>query len=259
MNRSRTLTRYLPCALALSAAALAMATAPVTRALELSGLITVNGADMSGVLLGIYECAGGTFVGAIHTGPTDTTSGVPKNFAVSVPFDDVRLELYYHESPDQVPLAEQCRAFVNCGQIQVTDGQAIVNVDMTCAAPPPLQPGVAGPGYWKNHPEAWPVNEITMGGRTIPKRLAIALMSLPERGDKTKTVFRHLVAAKLNVLAGNDDACIAEAMEAADAWLARHPVCSGVRASSAAWKRIAPVVGRLEAYNDGELCAPPLP
>jgi hypothetical protein len=81
-------------------------------------------------------------------------------------------------------------------------------------------------------------------------------MSLPERGDKTKTAFRHLVAAKLNVLAGNDDSCIAEAIEAADAWMARHPVCSNVRASSAAWKRISGVIERLTAYNEGQLCAP---
>jgi len=41
-----------------------------------------------------------------------------------------------------------------------------------------------------------------------------------------------------------------------DAWLARNPVCSGVRASSAAWKKISRVIERLEAYNSGRLCAP---
>ena len=49
---------------------------------------------------------------------------------------------------------------------------------------------------------------------------------------------------------------IAEAIEAVDAWLARNPVCSGVKASSAAWKKISAAVERLGAYNDGELCAP---
>ena len=81
-------------------------------------------------------------------------------------------------------------------------------------------------------------------------------MSLPESGDKTKTAFRHLVAAKLNVMVGNDDSCIAAAIDAVDAWLARNPVCSGVKASSAAWKQISGVVARLQAYNSGLLCAP---
>lgn len=259
MNSNNALTKRLHRGLSLCVATLALAFAAAkVQALELSGLIKVNGAEMPGVLLGVYECAGGTFIGATHTGPTDSSSGVPKNFIFSAPFDDVRIELYYSETPDQTPLADQCRDFVLCGQIIPVDGKAIVNVDMTCEAPiPPVQPGVAGPGYWKNHPSAWPVDEITIGGRTYPKRMAILLMSLPEKGDKTKTVFRHLVAAKLNVLVGNDDSCIAEAIEAADAWLARHPVCSGVRASSLPWRRIAPVVTRLDAYNSGLLCAPP--
>ena len=68
----------------------------------------------------------------------------------------------------------------------------------------PVQgPGTGTPGYWKNHPEAWPVGEITIGGVVYTKAEAIAVM---ESGDKDKsfTMFRHLVSAKLNVLAGND-------------------------------------------------------
>jgi len=31
-------------------------------------------------------------------------------------------------------------------------------------------PGTGTPGYWKNHPEAWPVEEITIGGVTIQRK-----------------------------------------------------------------------------------------
>jgi hypothetical protein len=61
-------------------------------------------------------------------------------------------------------------------------------------------PGTGTPGYWKNHPDAWPVEEITIGGITYSKYDAIALIDTPESGDKTYTLFRALVAAKLNVL-----------------------------------------------------------
>lgn len=247
------ITHALSLCAALFAASL---TTPDAAAIDITGLIKVNGNEMPGVLIGIYDCTDGAFIGATYTGATDSSSGVPVNYAISAPMDNVRLELYYHPTPESVPLAEQCRDFVLCGQIIPVDGKATVNVDMTCEFDVPAQPGVAGPGYWKNHPRDWPVNSIHIGGRTLTKLQAIILMSLPEKGDKTKTAFRHLVAAKLNVLIGNDDSCIAEAIQAVDAWLARNPVCSGVKASSPTWKKISAAVERLAAYNEGQLCAP---
>ena len=257
MNSCRPATKQFARALSLCAALFAASLAtPEADALDITGLIKVNGNEMPGVLIGVYDCTDGTFLAQTYTGATDASSGTPINYVISVPADNVRIELYYSPTPDLVPLADQCRDFVLCGQIIPADGKASVSVNMTCVFSPPTQPGVAGPGYWKNHPRDWPVDSITIGGRTLTKLQAIILMSLPERGDKTKNAFRQLVAAKLNVLAGNDDSCIAEAIDAADAWLARNPVCSGVRASSPAWKRISGVIARLEAYNSGLLCAP---
>ena len=81
-------------------------------------------------------------------------------------------------------------------------------------------------------------------------------MSKPEKGDKTLTVFRHLVSAKLNVLIGNESSCINGDITLADAWMALHPVGSGVKASSAAWTEIGGTANKLDNYNNGLLCAP---
>ena len=81
-------------------------------------------------------------------------------------------------------------------------------------------------------------------------------MGLAERGDKTKTVFRHLVSAKLNVIIGNKSDCIMDEILAADAWMALHPVCSNVSGDSAAWSGIADTANLLDDYNNGRLCAP---
>ena len=116
-------------------------------------------------------------------------------------------------------------------------------------------PGTGTPGYWKNHPEAWPVEEITIGGVTHSKVVAIYIMGMPEKGDKRCTMFRALVAAKLNVFSNNDDSCIAEAIADADLWMASNEL-SRVRGSSDAWKIGEPLYWRLDAYNNGELCAP---
>ena len=118
-------------------------------------------------------------------------------------------------------------------------------------------PGTGTPGYWKNHPEAWPVETITIGGVTYTKAQAIAWMDASEKGDKTLTMFRHLVAAKLNVLVGNEASCINGTIAAADLWMATYgPVGSNVKASSAAWVIGGPLATTLDRYNNGQLCAP---
>ncbi|MGB9940851.1 hypothetical protein, partial [Methanosarcina sp.] len=54
------------------------------------------------------------------------------------------------------------------------------------------------PGYWKNHPDAWPVQSITIGEITYLKGDAIAIMKQPVEEDKSYLMFDALVAAKLN-------------------------------------------------------------
>ncbi len=114
---------------------------------------------------------------------------------------------------------------------------------------------VRSPGYWKNHPEAWPVQTIVIGGITYTKAEAIKIMEKPVAGDKTYTLFRALVSAKLNVLSGADATCINDVITAADSWMAKYPVGSGVTGSSSAWYAGEPLYLRLDKYNNGYLCA----
>lgn len=121
--------------------------------------------------------------------------------------------------------------------------------------PPVVQPGTGTPGYWKNHPEAWPVEVITVGGVEYTKAQALELLDAVGK-DRTLTMFSSLVPAKLNVLIGNDPSCVSSTIEAADAWLAAYPVGSGVHAASLAWKRGEPLHRLMDNYNNGMLCAP---
>jgi hypothetical protein len=116
--------------------------------------------------------------------------------------------------------------------------------------------GAGTPGYWMNHPEAWPVEEITIGGVTYSKADAIANMFAPSRGDQTYNMFMHLVAAKLNVLSGTDSSCIADTIAAADQWMTDYPLGSNVRGNNGAWNVGEPLKNTLDAYNNGLLCAP---
>jgi hypothetical protein len=125
---------------------------------------------------------------------------------------------------------------------------------LTC--PTFTNPGTGTIGYWKTHPEAWPVESIIIGGVSYTKQEAINWMSTPVKGDKTLNLFAQLVAAKLNVLIGNDPSCISAEIQAADDWLALYPVGSGVKAKSAEWGTISGAHTALDDYNNGRLCAP---
>jgi hypothetical protein len=106
-----------------------------------------------------------------------------------------------------------------------------------------------------NHPEAWPVAEITIGGETYSKAGAISYMKMEVKGDKTFTMFSALVAAKLNGLIGNDDSCIADVIADADAWMAEYgPVGSGVEAGgeNSPWREGEPLYKALDEYNNGD-------
>jgi len=211
--------------------------------LGVCGVIRVNGQDTQGVTLRFFDCVTGALLVTTTTGPTTITAGVAHNYMVDIPGPDARLEVEF----------DGCAASVPCGTMPApVDCKITFNYDLSC----PEGPGTATPGYWKNHPEAWPVSSIDIGGVTYSEAQAIALMSTPERGDKSLNVFRHLVSAKLNVLNGTDDSCIADDINVADAWMALHPPRSKVSGKSAAWREISAIAAKLDDYNNGRLCAP---
>ena len=112
------------------------------------------------------------------------------------------------------------------------------------------------PGYWKNHPEAWPMESIAIGGVTYTKSDAIAILKTPGKGDKTYTMFNALVAAMLNVANGTDP-CIQGTIDDADEWMEENgPVGDGVKAGgkNSPWRDGEPLYETLDAYNNGEPC-----
>jgi hypothetical protein len=115
-------------------------------------------------------------------------------------------------------------------------------------------PGTGTPGYWMNHPEAWPAT-VTVGGVTYTSAQAIAWIKA-SGPDRTTTMFASLVSAKLNVLNGNDSSCVQSTIDQADAWMATYGLGSRVHAASLAWKVGEPLHRLMDNYNNGMLCAP---
>ena len=116
--------------------------------------------------------------------------------------------------------------------------------------------GTGTPGYWKNHPEAWPVDTIYIGGKNYVKEEAINMMMMPIKRYKWFTMFNSLVAAKLNVLLGVDDTVISDTILAADIWLTetRYP---GSKADLDPWQIYGEDINTmLDDYNNGLLGVP---
>jgi hypothetical protein len=116
--------------------------------------------------------------------------------------------------------------------------------------------GTGTPGYWKNHPEAWPVDSLVLGTTTYTKAQLLAILGQPKSKDLSYALASQFIAASLNVANGADGSCITATLAAANAWLATNAPGSGVTGSSAAWRTGEPLKSTLDAYNNGLLCAP---
>ncbi len=131
-------------------------------------------------------------------------------------------------------------------------------------------PCTGTPGYWKNHPEAWPVDEITIGDEVFSKEDALDLLNTPVKGDKSITMFKALAAALLNEANGCNVSCIAPWINEGQLWFTDDgpfgpgydcgDVGGGVPASSACWQYSHGelIYWWLDEYNNGRLgCAAP--
>lgn len=107
-------------------------------------------------------------------------------------------------------------------------------------------------GYWKNHPDAWPVSSLMLGSLSYDKAELIAILKTPVKGNGLVQLAHQLIAAKLNIANGADDADIAAAIAQADALIGTllvPPVGDGeleTRVTSA-------LNDTLDAFNNGKL------
>lgn len=209
---------------------------------------------LSGVEVSMTD-ASGTFT-------TFTDSSGSYNFTDFAGGDTVTASLVVPTGYQVSPVPSSCLSICNNGTL--TNGQSATTVSIgvfgTSANFGFFQNSAANPGtgtigYWKNHPEAWPVSPITVGNNTYTVTQAISWFNKVGK-DKTTIMFAQLVAAMLNVKIGNDSSCVGPTISAANAWLVTYPLGSNVAGSSYAWSVGQPLEQTLDAYNNGLLCAP---
>lgn len=126
-------------------------------------------------------------------------------------------------------------------------GIASCPVELATPAPCPMSQG-----FWKNHPGAWPVDDLTLGAETYAKSELLTLLRTPVRGDASLILGKQLIAAKLNIEDGSDPTPVAAEVAAADALLSgfagRMPY--RVRPSSQEGHDMTSIAGVLDDYNN---------
>jgi len=106
-------------------------------------------------------------------------------------------------------------------------------------------------GYWKNHPESWPVSSLDLGALTYSQEELLEVLDTPPRGDATYILAYQWIAAKLNVAQGADESALATTISDADSWFGENPLGSDpsnpVRAEGIDY------ANRFDEYNNGQI------
>jgi hypothetical protein len=127
----------------------------------------------------------------------------------------------------------------------------------SCSPTPTPTPSgcVFSQGYWKNHPQAWPVTELQLGNTTYTQDQLLSILHEPVRGNGILILAHQEIAAKLNIANGADGSCIQQTLADADALigdLVIPPIGDGYLRP----RDVSPTAGILGDYNEGNLCAP---
>ena len=136
-------------------------------------------------------------------------------------------------------------------------GDLRCSTDYNCNNPGP-SPGTGGEGegctltqgYWKNHPNAWPVTTLTLGTVSYSQSQLLQILNRPVRGNGLVSLAHQLIAAKLNVANGANGTAVAQTIANADALIGNlvvPPVGNGSLSPSST----SSLTGALGDFNEG--------
>lgn len=106
-------------------------------------------------------------------------------------------------------------------------------------------------GFWKTHPEAWALENMTLGGVTYTGEEALEILDASVTRDASIILAHQFIPALLNIASGADPVAVADTLLAADAWFVDHPVGSNPKGRE---RSVAIHLARtLDDYNNGEI------
>ncbi len=107
-------------------------------------------------------------------------------------------------------------------------------------------------GYWRTHPDAWPVTSLTLGTVTYQAAELMAILDNPAQGNGLVILIHQLIAAKLNIANGADPSEVQQTIVDADAMVAGlviPPIGNGYLPAS----QTSALTETLTEYNEGTI------
>jgi len=133
-----------------------------------------------------------------------------------------------------------------------TDLASDPTTDLQATTKPAAQNCTFTLGYWKTHPDAWPVSSLTLGTVTYTKTQLLSILNQQAQGNGLVSLAHQVIAAKLSIANGADPTPIAAALAAADA-LIGSLVVPPVGSGSLDPNDTDPTSHTLDSYNNGNL------
>jgi hypothetical protein len=114
-------------------------------------------------------------------------------------------------------------------------------------------------GYWKTHPDVWPVTSLTLGTVVYNQAQLLSILNNSGKGDASIILAKQLIAAKLNIANGSDPTPIAATIVTADGLLGGCVLPCNIKPSSTLGGQMTAAAAILDQYNNGLLtpnCTP---
>lgn len=105
-------------------------------------------------------------------------------------------------------------------------------------------------GFWKTHPEAWPVTTLTLGTVSYSQADLLKILNQPVKGNGLVSLAHQLIAAKLNIANGASGTVINATIASADAAIGAR-VVPPIGTGSLTTSSVGGLVTSLDQYNNG--------
>jgi hypothetical protein len=107
-------------------------------------------------------------------------------------------------------------------------------------------------GYWKNHPDVWPLQSLTLGAVSYNASQLLQILNRPAQGNGLVILAHQLIAAKLNIANGADPTAVQQTVIDADSMiggLVVPPIGSGYLSPG----QTSNLTATLTEYNEGTI------
>jgi len=146
--------------------------------------------------------------------------------------------------------ADGCNFYVTWGDNRLATAPDIRFAKIALCTACPL-----GQGYWRNHPDAWPVSSLVLGTQTYSQDELLLILHPTTARNASLILAQQLIAAILNTANGSDPTPLGDAISQANTFLSAFSgkLPYSVTPGSPTGQAMVGIASLLDEYNSGQL------